>query len=100
MYWLWTTEDWNCLISQIPRRKQWGIKLEAPQGAGYLTLAAVAKCLRAVTWLVARGNKTKNEIRTGEKEWERESTIVKVKYVQHVNIGVAIEHQRINLAAV
>ncbi|MBD5394268.1 MAG: EamA family transporter [Lachnospiraceae bacterium] len=42
--------------SQKPRRKQRGIKFETLQGAGYLTLAAVAKCLQAVTWLVARGN--------------------------------------------
>jgi len=27
------------------------------RAAGYLTLAAVAKCLQAATWLVARGNK-------------------------------------------
>lgn len=27
-----------------------------PQGAGHLTLAAIAKCLQAITWLVARGN--------------------------------------------
>ena len=45
--------------SQTPRRKQLGIKLKTPQGAGYLTLAAVAKCLQAVTWLVAHGNKNK-----------------------------------------
>ncbi|MBD5454861.1 MAG: EamA family transporter, partial [Lachnospiraceae bacterium] len=42
--------------SQKPRRKQRGIKFETLQGAGYLTLAAVAKCLQAVTWLVACGN--------------------------------------------
>ncbi len=35
--------------SQRPRRKQRGIKLETPQGAGYLTLAAVAKCLSQPT---------------------------------------------------
>ena len=29
------------------------------QATGYLTLAAVAKCLQAATWLVARGNKVK-----------------------------------------
>ena len=45
------------LASQKPRRNQRGIKFETPQGAGYLTLAAVAKCLQAATWLVARGNK-------------------------------------------
>ena len=33
-----------------------GIKQAAMQASGYVTLAAVAKCLRAVTWLVARGN--------------------------------------------
>ena len=43
--------------SQRPRRKQQGIKLETPQRAEYLSLAAVAKCLQAITWLVARGNK-------------------------------------------
>ena len=31
-------------------------KSNTPQVAGYLTLAAVAKCLQAVTWFVARGN--------------------------------------------
>ena len=46
--------------NQIPRRKQRGIKLEMPQGAGQLTLAAIAKCLQAITWLVARGNKKEN----------------------------------------
>ena len=29
------------------------------QATGYLTLAAVAKCLQAATWLVARGNKNR-----------------------------------------
>ena len=32
--------------------------LQRCQAAGYLILAAVAKCLQAATWLVARGNKT------------------------------------------
>ncbi len=50
-----------CDSSQRPRRKQRGIKFETPQGAGYLTLAAVAKCLQAVTWLVARGNKVDSD---------------------------------------
>jgi len=45
------------IISQKPSSKLRGIKLAAQQAAGYLTLAAVAKCLQAVTWLVARGNK-------------------------------------------
>ena len=31
--------------------------LQCCRAAGYLTLAAVAKCLQAATWLVARGNK-------------------------------------------
>ena len=31
--------------------------LQRCRAAGYLTLAAVAKCLQAATWLVARGNK-------------------------------------------
>ncbi len=31
--------------------------LQRYRAAGYLTLAAVAKCLQAATWLVARGNK-------------------------------------------
>ncbi len=31
--------------------------LQRGRAAGYLTLAAVAKCLQATTWLVARGNK-------------------------------------------
>ena len=30
--------------------------LQRCRAAGYLTLAAVAKCLRAATWLVAHGN--------------------------------------------
>ncbi|MCM1550806.1 MAG: hypothetical protein NC100_12700, partial [Clostridium sp.] len=32
--------------------------LKRPKGRGMLTLAAVAKCLQAATWLVARGNKS------------------------------------------
>ena len=32
--------------------------LQRCQAAGYLILAAVAKCLQAATWLVARGNKS------------------------------------------
>ena len=39
-----------------------GIKLEAPQGAEHLTLAAVAKCLLAGIWLVARGNKGEERV--------------------------------------
>ena len=31
--------------------------LQRCRAAGYLTLAAVAKCLQAATWLVAHGNK-------------------------------------------
>ena len=53
-------------MSQKPRRKQWGIKFDTPQGAGVLTLAAVAKCLQAVTWLVARGNKSPEKERINE----------------------------------
>jgi len=49
--------------SQRSRRKQQGIKLETPQRAEYLSLAAVAKCLQAVTWLVARGNKIMHKAR-------------------------------------
>ena len=33
--------------------------LQRCRAAGYLTLAAVAKCLQAATWLVARGNKNR-----------------------------------------
>jgi len=45
------------IYSQRPRGKLTGIKLTTQQAAGSLTLAAVAKCLQAVTWLVTRGNK-------------------------------------------
>ncbi len=38
--------------------------LQRCRAAGYLTLAAVAKCLQAATWLVARGNKHKKILET------------------------------------
>ena len=50
-------------LNQRPRCKQRGIKLAALQAAGYLTLAAFAKCsCKHGTWLIARGNKAEAEV--------------------------------------
>ena len=47
------------------------------QATGYLTLAAVAKCLQAATWLVARGNKNRISylyIPLGYRMWQKEKS--------------------------
>ncbi len=61
--------------ASVRGRRPYGIKdpaasngvsnLQRCRAAGYLTLAAVAKCLQAATWLVARGNKSKTAHRVG-----------------------------------
>ena len=54
------TEE-NVLFDRIkdPAASNGVSNLQRCRAAGYLTLAAVAKCLQAATWLVARGNKAK-----------------------------------------
>ena len=48
--------------SQRPRSKLTEHQTCNASRGGYLTLAAVAKRLQAITWLVARGNKFDSQI--------------------------------------
>ncbi len=52
---------WNVFLNigaiKDPAASNGVSNLQRCRAAGYLTLAAVAKCLQAATWLVARGNK-------------------------------------------